>query len=307
MTGPEGKGAALSAIRSVVRRNRRLTEFLQRAHYRFTHRSSETPILVHQMARVGSITVLRAIRAHFPGAHVFHTHYLHPRTIAAEFARLDVLHAARGDVGLSRELLAAELLDERLRRGGATTPEKWRVVTLVRDPVARTVSAFFRHFAQNHPSLPARFHEDPANVPQLLEHFLAPDEEERRVTLHWFDAEVRDPLHIDVLAAPFDPSVGVATYRSARCDLLLLRTEDLDRVGDAALSQFLASPALALRTRNRGEDQPYGAAYSEFLRLLRLPHWYLDAMYGSALAQRFYTAGELERFRVRWETGRRAE
>ena len=290
-------------MRSLVRRSRRATEFLQTLRFRLEHRASAPPIVVHQMARVGSISVLHAVLGCFERGRVFHTHYLNPATIAGERARVELLHRTRGDVGLSRELLAATMLAERWRREGGRrgdgedTARKWRVVTLVRDPVARTISAFFRHFAYNHPQLPATFHEDPRNVGQLLELFLAPDEEERRVTRQWFDRELREPLDFDVFASPFPRETGFSRWTTDRAELLLIRTEDLDRVGERALRDFLGAPALVLRTRNRGVEQSYGGAYTEFMRRLRLPSIYLDEMYDAPLARHFY--GEEERGRLR--------
>jgi len=292
----------------LIRRSRRITEYLQTLRFRLQHRSAAPPIVVHQMARVGSISVLHAILRCFDRGHVFHTHFLNPATIAAERARVDLLHRMRGDVGLTRELLAAVMLDERLRRDGAHGAEEgdgWRVVTMVRDPVARTISAFFRHFAYNHPQLSPTFHEDPGNVGRLLELFLAADEAERRVTHHWFDRELREPLGIDVYDAPFPHDAGFARWSTARTELLLLRTEDMDRVGEGALRDFLRAPRLALETRNRGVEQAYGAAYAAFMSKLRLPSSYLDEMYDAPVARHFYSEAERERFRRRWSQATR--
>lgn len=290
----------------LIRRSRRLTEQLQTLRFRLQHRTSAPPIVVHQMARVGSISVLHAILRCFDRDRVFHTHYLHPATIAAERARADLLHRVRGDVGLTRELLAASMLDERLRRDGLQRDEEdsaWRVVTMVRDPVARTISAFFRHFAYNHPHLSPTFHEDPRNVGRLLDLFLAPEEEERRVVHQWFDRELCTPLGIDVYEAPFPREAGVARWSTARTELLLLRTEDLDRVGEGALREFLGAPALSLQTQNRGVEQSYGAAYAAFMSRLRLPSRYLDEMYDAPVARHFYSDAEIESFRRRWSEG----
>ncbi|HUG26681.1 MAG TPA: putative capsular polysaccharide synthesis family protein [Gemmatimonadales bacterium] len=247
---------------------------------------------------MGSVAVTRAIRRHLPRADVYHTHYLHPRTIAEHRERFTRAHRETGRAGLPREYLGAKMLDRRLRRGAG---EAWRVVTLVRDPVARTVSAFFRLFTYNHPELGPAFHADPANAERLVELFLDPGEPEHEFTLGWWDTEMRDVFGIDVFKSPFSPAAGAARYGGERCRVLLLRLEDLDRIGAAELSRFLDAPGLTLAAENRTEQEPYFPAYSRFLELLELPAAYLDRMYGSRLARHFYTEDELARFRARWE------
>jgi hypothetical protein len=278
-------------------RFRTATELYQSMRFRLQHHGRAPVIVVHQMARVGSVTVLRAIRRRLPRADVYHTHYLHPRTIAEHRERFTRIHRDTGRAGLPREFLGARMLDQRLRRDAN---ERWHVITLVRDPVARTVSAFFRHFTFNHPELGRDFHAEPANADRLIDLFLDPAEPEHEFTLGWFDRELRDVLEIDVFASAFSHASGWARYDSARCRLLLLRLEELDQIGAGELSDFLDAPGLTLTAANRTENEPYFAAYRRFLERLQLPPSYLDRMYGSRLACHFYTEDELERFRTRW-------
>lgn len=263
--------------------------------FRLQHVARSPVIIVHQMARVGSVTVTRAIRRHLPRADVYHTHYLNPRTIAEHRVRFTRVHRETGRAGLPREYLGAKMLMRAPRK------HPWRVVTLVRDPVARTVSAFFRHFTYNHPQFGGSFHADPANAERLIELFLDPSEPEHAFALDWFDRELREVLGIDVFATPFRCDAGFAEYEKARCRVLLLRLEDLDRVGERELRRFLDAPALTLSAVNRTEHENYFPAYRRFLDLLVLPAWYLDRMYDSRLARHFYTAKELAAFRARWE------
>ncbi len=131
---PAGRGAATA---------------LQTIRFRWKHRGDRPIVVVHQMARVGSVSVLRAIRRAAPTTNLFHTHYLNPATIRHFEAQSDRVFAATGEWGLHRELLAARWLTARQRQGSG---QRWRIVSLVRDPVARTVSAFFRHFPYVYPA-----------------------------------------------------------------------------------------------------------------------------------------------------------
>ena len=280
-----------------ILRFRALTELLQTLRFRWRHRGARPVVLVHQMARVGSITVLRALRRDLPGLDFYHTHYLNPDTIARFRAQFDRIHSVTGVAGLHREFLAARHLRRLLDRG---VSGRWRIVTLVRDPVARTVSAFLMHFPYAYPEHGLRFLEDPGNVPALIDMFLAESELERAFTLDWFEREVEAVFGIDVYATPFPHEAGHAFCSGAFADLLVLRLEDLDRAGPGALAAFLGTTPIALETQNRSAESSYGETHGRFLEALRLPAWFLDRMYDSRLALHFYRPEERASLRSAW-------
>jgi hypothetical protein len=281
-------------------RLRALTELLQKVRFRWRHRGGRPIVLVHQMARVGSITVLRALRRGAPGLDIYHTHYLNADTIARFQAQFDHMYRVTGVAGLHREFLAARYLRRRIDRG---VRNRWRIITLVRDPVARTVSAFLKHFPYTYPERGLRFLEDPANVPALIDMFLAETEPERRFTLDWFEREMESVFGIDVYSTPFPHEDGHATYSGPFADALLLRLEDLGRVGARSVAQFLNTPPLTLDVQNRSTDSSYSETHRRFLSDLRLPEWYLDRMYDSRLARHFYRTEELASMRATWTRG----
>jgi hypothetical protein len=280
-----------------VLERRVLTEALQTVRHRLLFAANRPILAVHQMARVGSVTVTRALRSRLTDHHVFHTHYLNPDTIRRQHEQFQRIHRATGRAGLHREFLAARLIQARLRR---TSAPRLRVVTLVRDPVARTVSAFLRHFPYAFPELGEAVRDDPANVARLADMYLGEWEFGHRFALEWFDREVRDVLGIDVYATPFPRDAGYAIYGGPKCDLLLIRAEDLDRCAAGAFREFMALPDLVLVTANRTEDQSYAEAARRFVAALSLPADYLERMYGSALARHFYSDAERAAFRSRW-------
>ncbi len=240
---------------------------------------------------------MQALRDRFPDRHVLHTHYLHPETVARKKAQFDRYHRETGFPGLYRAYRTAELIRTwRARREWGD----WRVVTLVRDPIARNVSAFFRHLPVNHPHLGVDFRADPANVETLLDLFLDPGEPEHQFALDWFDREVRDVLGVDVFAEPFARERGHQTYETTAGPMLLIRLEDLTAVGPTALGAFLGVEDLPVPTRNRTENLNYASTYARFLERLRVPERYLDRMYESRLVRHFYSDEEIGAFRSRW-------
>jgi hypothetical protein len=166
--------------------------------------------------------------------------------------------------------------------------------------VARTIDGFFHDFRTNHPSLPEAFEADPANVDRLIELFLEADEHERGVTIEWFEREIRDVFGIGVLEQPFPLEAGHAFYRGEKCSLLVVRSEDIGRVGAPAIGLFVDAPGLHVRDENGSDTRPCAAALAAFVERLRVPDVYLDVLYGTRIARHFYTAAEIAAFRERW-------
>ncbi len=274
-----------------------LTEFTERARFELLHPPDGPVIDVHAMAGAGAAAVHDALLAHYPRSSIYHTCYLSQPTIREFHERYARLHEnTHGASGLDEEFLAARYLAGALHRG---VRAKWRVVTLVREPVTRTIAAFFRRFPLNHPGLDAHFHEDPDNAGRLIELFLDPGEQERQVISEWFDREVKATLDIEVFASPFPVADGCATFHSAVCDLLLLRYKDLGTRGGEALRRFLGAEALEVTTA-AGDVEPWAEARERFEAEIQLPPAWLDALLESHFARHFYTPDERAAFRAHW-------
>jgi hypothetical protein len=102
------------------------------------HRPAPPPVLVYQMGKVGSETVARSLGDEQLARSVYHLHFLTPQGLAraAETYR----EHWRPD-GNAHHVWDGEFIRERLQEAG--DGEQWPVITLVRDPVARNLSAFF--------------------------------------------------------------------------------------------------------------------------------------------------------------------
>ena len=82
----------------------------------------------------------------------------------------------------------------------------------------------------------------------------------------------------------------------------MLRLEDLNRVGQKVLSDFLNLKQFRLVQANVGEQKEYSDLYREFKKL-PLPASYLEKMYASNYARQFYTDEEMRSFSQKWSAG----
>jgi hypothetical protein len=251
------------------------------------------------MPRTGTVSILRAMLAMLGHGRVLHLHYMHPDSIARNLRTFGEVHAKTGISRLDREFLGAEMLDRYRAKPGH---QRLKLVSLVREPMARTISAFFKQFELDYPGMTRDYLADPANLPRLREMFFRPDEPQAQVSTGWFDKEVKDVFGIDVFAHPFPHETGYLLLKGDDCDLLLLRLENVEQAGPAGLAALLPGsrpPAIPHANSTRERDR-YAASYRKFIETLQPPPAYLDRMYQSRLARHFYTPAEISEFRSRW-------
>ena len=255
-------------------------------------RAPGKPIVVYTIGKTGSSTVLATLAEAVPDRPVYQVHHLQPERVERSERHYRSLPRpiATGHV------LAAQYLS---RHRPPTPDDPWDVITLVREPVAQDVSVFFQVGERR-----GLFRLDgegrlvePASVDELVERFRTWRDHEDDV--RWFDDDFAPSLGIDVYARPFDAAAGFARYDGDRARVLLLRNEDLRRVGSAALGDFLGIDPPALVAANVGAEKRYAEVYAEF-RSRPVPAELAESLYGSKLARHFYSAAELDGFRAAW-------
>jgi Putative capsular polysaccharide synthesis protein len=166
---------------------------------------------------------------------------------------------------------------------------RWKVVTSVRDPVARLVAQWF----QEH----ARFDNRPISADDVVDQLFALW---KRLDHDWFEFQYGAMLGIDVYEHPFDPAVGFGVIENPAIDALLLRQESLDRSAAPLREFFELSGPVDLRPANVGADKDYASLYGDVLDRVRLPDALLDSVYSTRFVRHFYSDTEIDAFRRHW-------
>ena len=280
---------------SAARRSRAISKIYHSIRLRILSASGKEPIIIYQMGKVGSTAVMRSLNAQHFWLPVFHVHYLSDEGIANARHRLhkQQLNGDTGNRNVNRwglyesDYLRAEL--QRFKR----TYGRLRLVTLVRDPVSRTVSSFFYgldDYAQNVGS-------DLNALGKLfLEKFPGHD-----FPLKWFNREFRAFTGIDIFDQDFDKERGYETYRTEDLEVLVVKLEKANDCLPQALEGSFRISGVELVRANAAADFTYYDVYRQFLQHFELPSSYLDEMYTSKLSKHFYSDRELQQFRDKWQ------
>jgi Putative capsular polysaccharide synthesis protein len=219
---------------------------------------------------------------------VFQIHTLRPKILA----KVEDEYTRRPNDSYPRHIWEAQWLREHL----PSVERPWRLVTSVRDPIARIASRVFQRRS--------RFEgfDDAITSDGLVDELTVAFERDRKrlgaVGWDWFDFELTPVLGMSVYDFPFDPVAGVATIETEHVHALLLRGESLDKA-PAALSAQFGCP-IELTSENVGSQKDYGTLYREVLDRFRPPPDYVAQVYDTRLARHFYSEAERDEFRRHW-------
>ena len=253
------------------------------------------PIIIYQMGKVGSKTIFHSLKETGVPNPVFHLHFLSEKGIhGAE----DYYKAFTGS-GLPSHLQTSKFVKDLLKKSRGAL--RWKIITMVRDPIARQVSDLFENLDFIMPDVSSQ---SEASAKQricdyLHERFGKFDESEDYVCT-WFDRELKTTFGIDIFQHKFNPTKGYEIYRTGTADILLIRLEELNRVAGEAIKEFLGIASFSLVPSNRAVDKDIYPLYRKVLDCFRLPNEILDRVYGSRFAKHFYSPEEISAFRQRW-------
>ncbi|MCA9563472.1 MAG: hypothetical protein KC561_08280, partial [Myxococcales bacterium] len=200
------------------------------------------PVLIYQMGKVASSSIYKALSP-LSGLDVYHIH----RIALPNIISVAKLNLRRGLV--PRVSPHAGLLRHRLRRAHGCPIY---VISMVREPVGRNLSAFFQNVLRSREAADV----DASSVERLRSTFLESYSHDVPVT--WFDREFRPVIGVDVYDYEFDREAGFARFDSGPYRILLMRHDLGPDEVRAHLEDLLGREDFELGVANRGADKRYG-------------------------------------------------
>ncbi len=247
-------------------------------------------ILVLQPGKVGSISIMANLMRE--GCSVYHFHYIYSW---------------------------AGILQEEYRKIWETAlknlkVKKIKIITGVREPIARDFAAFFEAFSEKNNIRRGDWIFRCGDVYKVFRQYM-------EMVVHgdyrpwndgipevwgdefiWFDKEIKELWGIDVYQYPFDKENGYTVIYSEKVDIFLYKSERLNDVSEKLYEFALGYPIPEFVIENRAEDSWRNEAYQEFKRNVVLSPDYVEHYYkDNKRMDFFYTKEEKEGFLKKWE------
>lgn len=249
---------------------------------------SRPPLVVHQMGKVASTSVSLSL-AKDCQFDVFHTHRLNRASLDVRLQFHSRTNTPVPQVDQAAEFLIKNYL---------TQGKKILVVSLVREPIARNISAYFENL-----DLTWGVKEAHIKVPmqQLVDRFV--ERYDHEIPNKWFDDEVRVPLGLDVYRIPFPHEQGFVFLSNNAASMLVMKHDLDDALKGQALGLLLKTGPITVKRANEGRHKKYGDTYDMFRKSIHLSEDFVSKVLESRYARHFFTSEERDRAFRRWTKG----
>jgi len=288
-------------------------------------------ILIYQMAKVASRSWVEAAKpsAAKENSLPLHCHYVVPRNrerVEAVFA-LPAAHQTIANMLMPRNLLRVGASVWEQLQMARQKHEKVRVISGMRDPVARSISLivfmsdFYGHVSR--PLSPSAVLSPEYVMNALQETWKSvlerrePDQTFEWLLWYstdafrtWFADEFGAALEVDVVRGRFRSQEAIQRMNTPSADIFVYRVEDMfaEALGRSRLlaqaSAFLETPLTSFPSVNTSTTRRSRELSAELRRQFWLPADTLDAIYGEPIVQHFYDREEILAFKQRWSASR---
>jgi hypothetical protein len=249
------------------------------------------PILVFQPGKVGSRSVFASLKQLNLDVPVYHAHRLNDLHVAETWARENLADPRRElEMVAQNRMLYAQLQ--------SADPPRFNIISLVRAPIPRMISSFFQYLPVYVPEIKQGAQEQTLTGADLAGLFVTKRGD--RSHEKWFDEQIKALFDLDVYATPFAHARGYHIYENPKARLLIIRLEDMSRVFEHAMHEFLSLPPFELTRTNVADKKWYAGLYNDFVNALRLPPSFVNEIHSSCYAEYFYTREELAASVARW-------
>ncbi len=185
-----------------------------------------------------------------------------------------------------------------------------KCITLVREPIARQISAFFQVLYGRREGSRRLFQRRIADMglQSALRRYMLSTRDEFKTWFEneflpietWFETEFQPTTGIDVFRHPFDVEKGYTIIRENGVEVLLMTMEHLSSL-EGVIGEFVGNSDFMLPKENVGAEKDYARLYQETLDTFEIPREFYDHYYkDSPLMKHFYSQADIEKFAARW-------
>ena len=227
-------------------------------------------LLLLQPHKVGSISLMNSLCNVYPQPFIVHHHGI--KEELAEPERSSNSQDPIGDVNKKFKRLYWQWQKGQIHL---------KIISSVREPVSRNISAFFhfegRELIKNCPDI---------SVEELTDRFLTAKSSRKRYD-RWYKSQLLNLFGLDVFGEKMTDT-GWVTYRGKNVELLMYRLELDDQKIETVVRDFVGIERFRLEKHNQTADLAYGDLYTRFKKSVQLPDDYVEDVQSSQYFQHFY-------------------
>ncbi|WP_299763688.1 putative capsular polysaccharide synthesis family protein [uncultured Dokdonia sp.] len=244
----------------------------------------QEPVLVFTMAKVGSSSVYHSLKkqSDIPCFHIHSLSIEEEEQAKAICKEKGVYPGSRSPVFILHKYLL-----EKERR--------YKVISLVRNPIERNLSAFFEAF-EIHMGVPA--HHFKGSLQDIEKAFY--EKLDHSYCKDWFDNHLKDGIGVDVYAYAFAKAKGYTMIKGNQTDILLLKTTLDDTLKSKLIGDFCGVENFTLENYNVTDAKKGATLYADFKSYIRFPKSYLESQLESKYMNHFFTEEEKEMLYEKW-------
>lgn len=192
--------------------------------------------------------------------------------------------------------------EKELLQGSIRCGKKIKIITGVREPISRDISAYFQIMSRwllackkdiLKKGIYEAFHELYEKSGYIQGIVLSGNE------FDWFDRELKANFGIDIYNYPFDKEKGYSVISTDKIDVFLYKCEKLNCL-ENALKDFLRTDNFNLVIANDAHEKKYKYMYDEFKSNVSIDEEYVMKYYNSEKVRHFYSVEELDGMKKKW-------
>lgn len=239
------------------------------------------------MGKVASSTIENSLSKQFK---ITHTHSLFKNYITGEQFNLNNPIKKRDHKFIMGKMISIYL--KKIKRDV-------KIITLVRDPIARNISMFFQdlHLLLNDEFTGnARTEYQTGNFFEYffhkkINHFYFNE---------WFDKELLKALDINIYNYSFDKEAGYKIIKKDNISILIIKVEKLNQL-ENEIKKFTGYSDFELVRTNSANRKWYSEIYKNFKNNVKFDENLINKIYTTKFVKHFYSENEIKKFKNRWQ------
>ena len=173
-----------------------------------------------------------------------------------------------------------------------------RILSVVRDPVARAISLLWYGLRGKCPYHPETENALETGFEKIQRSYFQEGFENRE--FEWFHEELKAVFGIDIYEYSFDKEKGYTIIEQDNIQIMLLTTESINHL-ESEIGDFLGINNFKIKSENKADRADYRFAYETYKRRLKLRQEMLDRVYfNNPYLKHFYTDERIREFYQTW-------